>query len=54
MTKERKLQAWRKSISDSKIVLKIKQGKYLNCLPSLRYIEYMECPQRKERVTVKI
>lgn len=48
MTKERKLQEWRKSVSDRKTVLKIKQEKYLNCLPRLRYIDHMECPQRKE------
>lgn len=32
----------------------MKEGKYFNCLPSLRYTEHMECPQRKERVTLKI
>lgn len=53
MTKERKLQEWRK-LHLSKTVLKIKQGKYLNCLPSPRYAEHMECPQGQERVAVKI
>lgn len=54
MPKESKLQEWRKSISDRKTVLKVKRGKYLNCLPSLRYTEHMECPQRKERGALKI
>lgn len=54
MTKGRKLQEWRKSISDNKTVLKIKQEKYLNCLSSLEYTEHMECPQREERVAVEV